>query len=100
MSAHRDENKRDRLLPYAMSSCLKVGSPDLGQLGPRRDGVGGMPALHLADPRNLGVNSWEGSGGSQDQGRWGLERVVGSGGHRVGPGTDKGIRQGSGRFWD
>ena len=73
MSAHRDENKRDRLFPYAVSSCLKVGSPDLGQLGPRREGVGGMPALHLADPRNLGVNSWEGSGGSQDQGRWGLE---------------------------
>ena len=72
----------------------------MGQLGPRRDGVGGMPALHLADPQNLGVNSWEGSGGSQDQGRWGLEQVVGSGGQRVGPGTGKGIWQGSGRFWD
>lgn len=56
--------------------------------------VGGVPVLDLLDPRNLtegrlGVNSREGPGGSRDQGRWGLRSVVGSGGHRMGPGMHR-----------
>lgn len=87
MSAHGDEDRRDRLLPSAVSSCLKVGSPDLGQLGPRRDGVGGMPALHLVDPRNLG---------SQFLGR--VRRVPGSG--KMGSRAGRRIRWAPGGSWD
>lgn len=87
MSAHRDEKKRDRLLPYAVSSCLKVGGPDLGQLGPRRDGVGGMPSLHLADPRNLGSQFLES-----------VVRVPGSG--KMGARAGRRIRWAPGGSWD
>lgn len=50
------------------------GEPGLGQIV--FPGVGGMRVLGLVDSQNLtegrlGVNSWEGSSGSQDQGRWG-----------------------------
>lgn len=47
-----------------------------------------MPSSGLAD-LNLGSQFLKVSGGSQDQGRWGLELVVGSGGHRVGPGQTR-----------
>lgn len=71
--------------PMPLSSCHRGGGPDLGQLGPHGDGVGGCHPFILAVLRILGVSSWKVSGRSQDQGRWGLELVVGSGGHRVGP---------------
>ena len=60
------------------------GEPGLGQLV--ATGLGMMPVLDLVD---LTGGKGEGSDGSWDQGRWGLESVIGSGVHRMGPGKDR-----------